>query len=501
MMRDEAPSSRSSERGRQQREFEDIQHSMQRIEKLLHRGQRLLYEEDGKAPAHGAAGRGGAARRGGERGPTAPPGKPQRFGPTRQPAAQVARGPAPKERQHRAVTTTTAPARQRERVADAGPGTGPAVRRRAAEPRGQAARHPTSHPHGASMHEEADSSDEFEDISIPELRERIRRELEAYRLNRRPPPAWPASADSPPQKVKRLSAPHDEAAQGASVKMTPPQATPLRRPRAGGAAATGPPARAAHNSRNSPLHAERRISAWKRLYGDAQRLQGKLQQPAAKSSVGEFGASFKAAPGERASLMKRFSLRNSMTAASSPAKLQTRVGQQAGLNGSHQRQGVYSPALAGRFRNPSENREARNVSAQVVVHRRPKAERNGKKQKEKGAAQESHRDPWEHAGKFGAAVARETTKDAKELEAVDSAEGACKPGLASSEALDTKTPSNHEQQSATGPPLTALTQGLELAPQASSDSPPAQRSKESSPMARAPVPPVVRPLDLRALRK
>ncbi|RNE98024.1 hypothetical protein TraAM80_09011 [Trypanosoma rangeli] len=532
MMYDGISSGRSSGQSLQQREFEDIQHSMKRIEKLLRRGQHLLYEEEGKepVPAHLAASRGAGARPHGKPAPGDAAGQPQRLGTKRDPAAQVAQGKAVKEEQRR--TMATAPhTRQRERVANARleAETGPDVRRRGASPLGHGGRRPTSHRHSAPVYdkeEETDSDDEFEDISIPELRERIRRELEAYRLNHHAPVAWPARADSTPQQMKRVSTQHNEATRSANVEMATPQAKPQPRSWTGVTAAinlpnngVSPPAAPRPQprvspvrvSRHNPLHADHGVPVYKRLYDDAQRLQAKLQQMAARSSVGEFGSSFKSTPGEEASLNKRLLLKTSATAAPVPM-LQPRVRQKVKLNEPQQRQGTHPPAataaLVERARKQSVNGVAQKVSTHVVDCRLMKsqvyprqAERSAKKQDRGGTVQENHCDSGVRTDEFGAAVVRETKKNGKELEVVETADAAWKPEPTPNDALDAKTSPKHAQQPATTHASNAVLQSLEITSHATDESSLAQRSKESPPTAQVQIPPCVHPLNLGALRK
>ncbi|ESL09208.1 hypothetical protein TRSC58_03075 [Trypanosoma rangeli SC58] len=537
MMYDDISSGRSSGQSLQQREFEDIQHSMKRIEKLLRRGQHLLYEEESKelVPAHLAASTGAAARPHGKPAPGDAAGQPLRLGTKRDPATQVAQGKAVKEGQRRTMATAP-PARQRERVANARleAETSPDVRRRGAPSLGHGGRRPIIHHHSAPMHdkeEETDSDDEFEDISIPELRERIRRELEAYRLNRHAPVARPARADSTPQQMKRVSAQHDEVMRSANVEMATQQAKPQSRSWTGMTAAIHLPTHVSPNngvspqaaprpqtrvspvrvSRHSPLHADHGVPAYKRLYGDAQRLQAKLRQSAARVPVGEFGSSFKNSPGEQASLNKRFLLKTSATAAPAPM-LQPRVVQKLKLNDSQHRQGTHPPAatavLAGRARKPSENGVAQKVSTHVVACRLPKsqvcarqAERSEKKQDGGGTVQENYCDPGVREDEVGAAVVRETKKNGKELEVVEAADAAWKPGPTPNDAMDAKTSPKHAQQPATTHASNAILQDLETTSHATDESLLAQRFRESPPTAGVRIPPGVHPLNLGALRK
>ncbi|KAF8277826.1 hypothetical protein TcBrA4_0109770 [Trypanosoma cruzi] len=528
MIYDDMVSGKLSEGSMPQRELGDIQHSIERIEKLLHRGQNLLYDEGSRevGPSHGTMHRkGDAGINEGEKLNSLHSMKRIRRNVTeRSPTAHVTRKMFPNTTLQR--TATELLLLQREHAADVRQKkTGVHVRHGETMPFAKGTQYSTNYGVATNVKWEAADSSDYEDVSIAELRVRIRKELEAYRLNGPLTGVKQTKADTIPQPVTRLYPRHKTTSQEEPIKMVSPQ---TKRRLITGNQTTGTPQSYGHEGHrkrttspqispeksasrsplegNIKLHEKHHISPWKRLYNDAIRMQEKRQHhQMAPPSWEENSPAQKKNPWERGFLIKRFSMKP--TPGAPPHSVQ-----QASKVSYHRREthdATPKATLVGESRKPSESVRSLQFPATVLAHRLLKPQKNHllgalrdrKKKEREGISQQHHPEPEVNTIGSLPLAAEEKKTDEKQLEIVNDENAAGNAGIVKNETSESASTSNRMQWPTITPPSTDISEGWGMFSHATNDTPMVVVSQESSPTNQLHIPLSIRPLDLSALRK
>ncbi|EKF29802.1 hypothetical protein MOQ_006397 [Trypanosoma cruzi marinkellei] len=528
MLYDDMVSGKLSEGSTPQRELGDIQHSIERIEKLLHRGQNLLYDEGGReiGPPHGTMNRRGDAsiHDGEKKNSLLSMKQMQRRIMHSSPTAHVARKMVSNTTFQR--TATELLLLQRQHAADVKQKkAGVHVRHRETIPFAKGTHHSINHGVATNVKWEAADSSDYEDVSIAELRVRIRKELEAYRLNGPLTGEKPKKHDIIPQRVTRLYPQRKGTSQEQPIKMVSPQS---KRRHFTGNQTTGTPQSNGHegnrnkttpsqisldkNASRSPLHGnsplieKHHISPWKRLYDDAIRMQEKRQHhQMASPSWKETSPAPKRNPWERGFLIKRLSTKLTPGAPSHSV-------QQTSKASYHRREthdATPTAASVGESRKRSESVRSLQFPTCVLPQRLLKPQKHhllgalgdSKKKEGEGILQEHHPEPKVNTTGSLPLAAEEEKSDEKELDIVNDENAAGKAGMKGLDTSESASTSNQVQWPTITPPSTDISERWGMFSHATNDTPLVAVSQESSPTNQLHIPLSIRPLDLSALRK